>query len=134
MIDFKEYQKLKNDWYSAKRSYEYAVRYLNQAMKEFNWSHENAETSSNEDTTEDSKITETSIAVDGFLNLVVNTKDYYDAKAEFEKLDEEYKRQSKILELKNKINNYIDWTSRSTPNDYTDDLEKSFDELMELIK
>ena len=53
---------------------------------------------------------------------------------EFEKIDAEYKRQSKILELKNKINNYIDWTSRSTPNDYTDDLEKSFDELMELIK
>ena len=137
MIDFAKYQKLKADWLSAKSSYEYAIRYLNQAMKEFEWSQHTIEVNSRphgEEPTEDSKLTDTTVLVNGFLNLVENTKDYYDAKAKFEELDAEYQRQTTIFELEEEIDRVINRIRYTGNSNYVDEIKLHIDKLMELIR
>ena len=134
MIDYQQFQKLRNARNSAKRKYEYAIRDLNKAMHEFNYAQKQDDTGTHEEPTEDSKLSFTTIAVDGFLNLVEAAKNYYDSKAEYERLDKEYFRQGKIIELVDSIDNYIRWITNANYTDYNESLEKDFDELCNHIQ
>ena len=134
MIDYQQFQQLRNARNSAKRKYEYAIRDLNKAMQEFNYAQKHDEPNPHEEPTEDSQLTFNTEAVDGFLMLVEYTKNYYDTKAEYERLDNEYYRQSKILELNDSISNYIRWITNANYTDYNESLQKDYDELTRLIK
>ena len=134
MIDFEKFINLKAERNSAKSKYEYSVRSLNNVMKDFNKYQQDTETSPHEEPSEDSKITRPSASVNGFLTLVVCAKEFYDAKAEFEKLDNEYQRQSKILDLEDSIDRYIGWITNANYTDYNESLKRDFSELMKLIK
>ena len=95
MIDTDEFQKLKQEKYSACKSYEYSIKCLNNSIAEFQ-SYLNDFNSSKVEYTEE-EFPELSVLSEAFLDLVTNTKDYYNAKAEYEQIKEEYDRQCKII-------------------------------------
>ncbi|MBR2245593.1 MAG: hypothetical protein IJ880_00970 [Bacilli bacterium] len=97
MIDFDEFQKLKQEEYSARKSYAYSIKCLNNSIAEFQ-SYLNDFNSSKVEYTEE-VFPELSVLSEAFLDLVINTKDYYDAKAEYEQIKEEYDRQCKNNEV-----------------------------------
>ena len=98
MINFDEFQKLKSKRNSAKESYEYAIRDLNVAMKDYNHSQKLDKEGFrfHYDPTPESYLTANSPATCSFLRLVEFTKKYYDIKAEYEELNREFMRQSRI--------------------------------------
>jgi len=131
MINWDYVLKLKSERNNACQSFEYAKKWLNNAMNEFRYIQKQ---NIPEKEYVEGEGTETTEYVDSFLNLVECTKSYYDAKAEFEKLDAEYKRVSRISELTESIDNYIRWISNANYTDYNEPLRKDFEELKELIK
>ena len=92
MIDFDEFQKLKSRRNSVKESYEYAIRDLNNAMKD------------------------------------------YDIKAEYEELNREYMRQSRIFDLEDEIEKYIDRIKYNNSLDNIILLKEVLNELYKIIK
>ena len=90
MIDTDEFQKLKQEKYSACKSYEYSIKCLNNSIAEFQSCLNDFNSSKVEYTEEE--FPELSVLSEAFLDLVTNTKDYYDAKAEYEQIKEEMEK------------------------------------------
>ncbi|MBQ8130961.1 MAG: hypothetical protein IJ193_00555 [Bacilli bacterium] len=131
-LNYDYLNKLRQEKYSKSRDYDYSVKYLNSAITESQRCISDIN-SSNIDYTEE-KRPELSYLSEQFLNLVETAKDYYDSKAESEKINKEYKRLARILELEESIGNYIRWISNANYTDYNEPLENDFNELINLIK
>ena len=134
MIDFDEFQKLKARRNSVKESYEYAIRDLNNAMKDYNREQKLDKEGFHHDPTPESYLTANSPATYSFLKLVEFTKKYYDIKAEYEELNREYMRQSRIFDLEDEINDYIDRIKNNNSSDNIKFLKDNLSQLFELIK
>ena len=134
MIDFDEFQKLKARRNSVKDSYEYAIRDLNNAMKEYNHNQKFDKEGYHHDPTPESYLTANSPATYSFLRLVECTKKYYDIKAEYEELEREYMRQSRIFDLEDEIDDYIDRIKSNNSSDNIKFLKDDLNQLFKLIK
>ena len=134
MIDFDEFQKLKYKRNSVKDSYEFAIRELNNAMKEYNHNQKLDKEGCHHDPTPESYFTANSPATYSFLKLVEFTKKYYDIKAEYEELNREYIRQSRIFDLEDEIGDYIDRIKSNNSSDNIKFLKDDIAELLRLIK
>lgn len=134
MIDFDEFQNLKSRRNSVKESYEYAIRDLNNAMKEYNHNQKFDKEGYHHDPTPESYLTANSPATYSFLKLVEFTKKYYDIKAEYEELNREYMRQSRIFDLEDEIEKYIDRIKYNNSLDNIILLKEVLNELYKIIK
>jgi len=134
MIDFDEFQKLKSRRNSVKESYEYAIRDLNNAMKDYNHNQKFDKEGFHHDPTPESYLTANSTATYSFLRLVEFTKKYYDIKAEYEELNKEYMRQSRIFDLEDEIEKYIDRIKYNNSLDNIILLKEVLNELYKIIK
>ena len=134
MIDFDEFQELKYKRNSVKSSYEYAIRDLNNAMKEYNRVQKLDKEGCHHDPTPESYFTANSPATYSFLRLVEFTKKYYDIKAEYEELNREYMRQSRIFDLEDEIEKYIDRIKYNNSLDNIILLKEVLNELYKIIK
>ena len=134
MIDFDEFQKLKSKRNSVKESYEYAIRDLNNAMKDYNHNQKLDKEGFHHDPTPESYLTANSPATYSFLKLVEFTKKYYDIKAEYEELNREYMRQSRIFDLEDEIEKYIDRIKYNNSLDNIILLKEVLNELYKIIK
>ena len=131
---FIQFQKLKSRRNSVKESYEYAIRDLNNAMKDYNHNQKFDKEGFHHDPTPESYLTANSTATYSFLRLVEFTKKYYDIKAEYEELNKEYMRQNRILDLELEINDYIDRIKSNNSSDNIKFLKNDLSELMKLTK
>ena len=134
MIDFDEFQELKSRRNSVKESYEYAIRDLNNAMKDYNNKQKFDKEGFHHDPTPESYLTANSTATYSFLRLVEFTKKYYDIKAEYEELNREYMRQSRIFDLEDEIEKYIDRIKYNNSLDNIILLKEVLNELYKIIK
>ena len=124
--------KLKQEDYSASKSYYYSIRCLNNSIRKFQCYINDPNTSETNFNEEEAPYLST--LSEQFLDLVENAKDYYDAKAHYEKVHKEYELLSKILDLNQSISDYIRWISNANYTDYNEPLEKDYDELMDIIR